>query len=247
MEALIRSIENQGYKVFIKGKETWIKLQSEEVRFSIFEELDSEKIESREESFDGYYQFRHKQYEFKKVPSGRLCLTIDDISGYHVYDIRKNWRDTSTKRLEDQLTGVLKGIIKLVLKKKASEKEKAEQERVRLERERQREEQEKARKELRNQINEEKERVARLIRDSGNRYKSRLIRELVEEVESQVLDKVCCYEPAEDFESWKEWALNQANRLDPLAESPDSVLDREQALVEAEKVAEENHYYRWNR
>lgn len=247
MDALIKSIENQSYRVVIRGKETWLKLQSEEVRFSIFEDLDSEKIESTDASFDGYYQFRHKQYEYKKVPSGRLCLTINDIKGYHVYDIRKNWRDTNTKKLEDQITGAFKGIIKLVFKKRANDKEKAEQETKRLERERQREEQERTRKELRIQINEEKERVSRLITDSENRYKSKLIRELVDEVEAQILDQECCYEPAANFESWKEWALNQANRLDPLVESPESILDKEQDLIEDEQGSESKHHYRWNR
>ena len=48
--------------------------------------------------FKGFH-FSHSRFEYVRVPSGRLCLTIYDIRDHSAYDIRRNWRDTATKKL----------------------------------------------------------------------------------------------------------------------------------------------------
>jgi len=46
-------------------------------------------------------------------------------------------------------------------------------------------------------------------------------------VEQQHLSATMVYEPAMDFAAWKQWAHEQADRLDPLVSNPSSILDGE--------------------
>ena len=101
---------------------------------------------------------------------------------------------------------------------------------------------------LRQQVETEKQRIAGLNSDAANLHKSRLIRKLIIAVEEEHASSGLIYEPANgDLSAWIQWASGQADRLDPLATSPSSLLNIEAELEEEEGVVEQesNPFSSW--
>ncbi len=60
--------------------------------------------------------------------------------------------------------------------------------------------------------------------------KSVWIREFVDAVEEKWRSDDFHFEPEGEHEEWLTWARQQADRLDPLKESPQSIIDEEEQL-----------------
>jgi hypothetical protein len=88
-----------------------------------------------------------------------------------------------------------------------------------------REEERQRQAELNRKIQEERTRFSNLITDAENHQKSMQIRDFVAAVEKEHRNGNAVYVNADEYESWVTWARNQADRLDPLADSPPSILD----------------------
>ncbi len=126
MDALVQAMALRKFKVYLDKRETWVHMSGEDLRFGIKEELNSKKVESKNPGLKGDYHFSRSRFEYVRVPSGRLCLTIHDIRDHSVHDIRRNWRDTATKNLEDQLDGFMRGFTNLIIQKKTHQRKKEE-------------------------------------------------------------------------------------------------------------------------
>lgn len=247
MDALIKGLLERGFEVYQEKDSFEVMIDNERLGFGISEDVVSKKTQRKDTDLDGYYQFGHSRFDYVRVPSGKLCLTIHDRSYFYSDNFRKNWRDTKRKQLEDSLDAFVIGLIKRAAKKKEYRQQKEEEERKRQEMARLREEERQRQAELNRKIQEERTRVSNLITDAENHLKSKQIRDFVAAVGKEHRNGNPVYVNADEYESWATWARDQADRLDPLADSPPSILDQ---AVETDDEqpghSEDNTYFkRW--
>ena len=215
MNALIKSLEKRNLSVTIgKGwykdrDETFVTILGEKISFGIREPSNRK---DREPTAQEKKEGRKPYPRFEYIPSGRFSLKINESAG----DIRKTWTDGEKLRIENCLNEFVVGLIQVAERKKARRLEREREEKKRREWLRQREEKIKL-------IREEEARVNRLEKDALDWQRSQKIREYIDTVEKD--DKVT---KDEDFEKWVTWANQQADRLDPLAESLPSILDEKE-------------------
>lgn len=240
MDGLIKGLIDRGFDVSLEDGRANVRVNSEVLGIGISEEIRSIKKESVDTDLHGYYHFRHSRFDYSREPSGRLCLTIHDKDHYWGDQLRKNWRDNKRRQVEDMLDAFVIGLIKRAAQKKEYRRQKEEEERQRQELARQREEAKRRRAELKRRIQEEQARVTRLITDADNYNKSKQIRGFISAVENQRLQGNPVYVGDEDYENWIRWAREQADHLDPLSESPPSILDQ---AVEIEEQPEKNEEF----
>jgi len=247
MDALIKGLLERGFEVYQEKDSFEVMIDGERLGFGISEEVVSKKTQPKDTDLDGYYQFGHSRFDYVRVPSGKLCLTIHDRSYFYSDNFRKNWRDTKRKQLEDSLDAFVIGLIKRAAKKKEYRQQKEEEERKRQEMARLREEERQRQADLNRKIQEERTRVSNLITDAENHQKSMQIRDFVAAVEKEHRNGNAVYVNADEYESWATWARDQADRLDPLADSPPSILDQAvEADDEQPGQSEDNPYFkRW--
>jgi hypothetical protein len=175
--------------------------------------------------FSSSYSFHFQRRDLIEKPCGRLAVTIEEGVNLWGMSVRRRWHDTETRALEDQLNDVVIGLLRLthVVREHVTRVER-EDERKR-ERERQVQEVRAEQERLRKLLAKEKAAVGGL-RDQAARWKEcQSIRDFVTEVRS----KGRLHEQAiegQALEDWCTWALQQADRLDPFAEGPSSILDR---------------------
>jgi hypothetical protein len=236
MDALLKGLETRGYVAGLSEQGVKIKMLDVDLCFGISEELETRRTEPKNHVLDGYYRFGHSRFDTTRIPSGKLCLTIDDWG--HSYSGRKNWRDSKTKPLEDSLNAFIVGMLRMATWEKKHMEEMREKERQRREWLQKREEEKRLRAEKRRRIEEEQARVLGLISDAENWRKSQLIREYIAEVERQIQAGTCRLQTESNFDDWLIWAKKQADRLDPLTPSPRSILD--------EHIEDEKDDDRWN-
>lgn len=226
MDALIKGLLERGFEVYQGDDSFEAKIDGERLGFGISEEIATTKTQPKDTNLDGYYRFGHSRFDHVRVPSGKLCLTIHDRSYFLSDNFRKNWRDTKRKQLEDNLDAFVIGLIKRAAKKKECRRQKEEEERQRQEMARLREEERQRQAELNRKIKDERARVSKLVTDADNHQKSKQIRELVTAVENEHRKGNAVYVTGNEYESWVKWARDQADRLDPLADSRPSILDQ---------------------
>lgn len=226
MDALLKGLLRRGFKVYQEECSVQVQIHGECLTFGISEEIITLKTQSKDTNLDGYYEFGHSRFDQERVPSGKLCLTIHDHNYYWGNNFRKNWRDTKRKQLEDSLDAFVIGLIKRAVKKKEYRHEKEEEKRQQRELARQREEEQNRLAELKRQVQQEQTRVSKLITDAENYHKSKQVRNFIAAVENEQLKDNPVYVTDDDYENWVKWALDQADRLDPLTESPESILDK---------------------
>jgi hypothetical protein len=241
MDGLIKALEGSGYEVFLTAESTQVRLLDVTLKISMSEETMTIHKEPKKHNLDGYYHFGHSRFDTERVPSGNLCLTIDEHFWRWSDHYRKNWRDTKKKRLEDQLHNFAKGLLSSAAKKKAYVQEEEEKQRKIRELEIQQQERERIKAERIEQQKQEQQRVSRLLADAENWKQSLLLRQYIAEVERRSEDGDTIGVPEGNMEEWLSWAHQQADRLDPFTENPPSIRDEE---IEEEKKPE-HPYPRW--
>ena len=230
MDALIKALLNLDFEVFLPDGSTRISIFNTELSFGISEETMMKKVEPKDVDLNGYYRFGHSRYDQKRVPSGKLCLTVHSVRYFWGDNMRQNWRDTKHKRLEENLESFVKGLIKFAIQKNEHQRRKEETERKKLEMLKKREEEARRREELERRIKHEQQKISQLIEDAENWDKSKLIREFVATVEREHFSGNQAYEVQGDFDLWLKWTKEQADRLDPLTPSSPSILNENSDL-----------------
>jgi hypothetical protein len=221
MDALIKALEARGYEV-MSGPTA--KILEANVRFSIFETLETKKEPVEDHNLDGPYDFGHSRYNEKRLPSGRLVLKINDGGTYWLGGARHTWKDSDKSKLEGRLNGFVAGLIEVAARIKQHEEEQKNRQELARQEEARRHEQARQLAEKRKLYEAEQARVERLLEQAENWRSSKLVRELVEAVRLAHSENGA-RELGPDTVSWMEWALQQADRLDPLCPSPPSILD----------------------
>ena len=190
--------------------------------------MDLKEEDDGPQDLTGEYRFHHSSYRFKKTPSGQLCFRIDPDESYYWHygtGIRRKWADGAKRRLEDHLVAVLEGFLKVAALKRDAELKAAEEKRRREEAQKQWEEQERRRAEMGEKVQTEQRRVDRLLSDAEDWRRSSLLREYIEAARMSSLAKDLSTEEQSETNAWILWALQQADRLDPLRPSPPSIVD----------------------
>jgi len=227
MDGLIKALEGSGYEVFLEAESTKVRLLDVTLKINMSEETMTVHKEPKNHDLDGYYQFGHSRLNSEPIPSGNLCLTIDEHSWRWNDHYRKTWRDTEKKKLEDQLHYFAKGLLGSAVRKKAFVLEEEEKQRKIKEMELQRQERERIRVEKIERQKQEQQRVSMLLADAENWKQSLLLREYIAEVERHSENGDTIGVPESDLVEWlMNWANQQVNRLYPFTDNPPSILER---------------------
>ena len=221
MDALVKALGSRGFTLTSDAKKKGplaVLVNGEMLDFSLEEtvkrrEHELTPAEEKKIAKDRWYRFSLPRYDF--IPTGKLSLKIQHI--WHS-GIRLTWVDGKIQRVEDCLNDFIAGLVRAAAQKKA---DRAERER----REREWEEERRYREERARLCREEQARVEALEKDVGNWHKSQQIRAYVGAVRKDAIKKHGKITPGSELDEWLMWANQQANRFDPLTESPPSILD----------------------
>jgi hypothetical protein len=248
VDALIKGLLERGFEVSQEDGSVKVQIHGECLGFGISEDVITQKTQPEDTKLDGYYRFGHSRFDRVRVPTGKLCLTIHDRGYYWGSNLRRNWRDTKRKQLEDSLDEFVMGLIKRSAKKKEHRHQREEEALQRQELARQREAEQQRLAELKRKIQQERARVSKLVADAENFHKSKQVRDFIAAVENERLNGNSGYITDDDHETWVKWARDQADRLDPLTESPVSILDEDTEANDEQPTQSrgfESHYKKW--
>jgi len=221
IDALLKALKQRGYEVHSGPT---VEIHDVQLEFSIAEQLKKKQEQPEEHDLEGYYQFGHSRFNIKRIPSGCLELHIH-VNKYWITGCQTTWRDTRTQRLENRLNKFVAGLVTVAARKKEHDEEQEAKAKERREAELHAQEERNRRAEKRQQIEAEHQRVNSLLQQAANWTQSEDIRCYIEANKQQYLASHDHIEEESDFVKWLVWANEQADRLDPLKESPPSILD----------------------
>lgn len=221
MAGLICAIEEAGFIVSLeadrqeKTEYTVAKIHSQTIRFGLTEKVDRVEIVAPPK---GGLLERVLTYGGKPVthePSGKLTLEVWNSWG----SSRGRWRDSKSELLESQLSKIVAGFIRLALAERAEKERRAAEERAQ-----QRLLEERAKLEAAIKIEESK--VSALRNAAARWSRAQQIRAFICASREAAIQNGQSIEPGSPFGEWILWAERQADRLDPLKESPPSIIDQ---------------------
>ena len=223
MDALIKALAERGHQV-TPGPS--VHIQGQEISFSISEKTEKIKSEPEEHPLEGRYEFGHSRFTTRHQPTGKLTLSISD-TGYWSNGIRKSWSDGKKQNLENVLNRFLRGLVDFAVAKneeaarvKVREAERAEAARVKQERTL-------AIRERRELQKQEQAKFDRLMEQLKAWQKSRDLKLFAEAVAAANQASSPAVPSDNGCDEWIQFALTQAERLNPLIASPPSILDEE--------------------
>jgi hypothetical protein len=218
MDALLKGLEQRGYQV---SAGPTVEILGIAVRFGISEPLQTIREEADEADLNGSYSFMHSRFTRKLSPSGKLVLRIDGWAD----GCRQTWRDGGKHPLEDRLNSFVSGLIEHAARQKERQIERERKAQAEREAQQRRQEEAKRRAKKRALIKAERVRVDALIEKSTQWQQSQNLRRYIEAEKQKYLASHTAIELESEFSRWLEWAVRQADRLDPFVESPPSILD----------------------
>lgn len=201
-----------------------IKMFGETVPFGIKESTVAIQEEPAKIELKERYEFLHSRYNTRYEPTGKLTLFID-VDQYVVSGIRRQWRDTGNRKIEDYLGKFYEGVIEVATKLRESTEEKKRREIAAEEARKKREIQEKHWAEVRKQQSKEQARLDGLLSQVKSFRLAEDIRAFVEAYCQAKLNGVTDQDSINKIEQWSQWALLHADRFDPTRPSPSSILD----------------------
>lgn len=92
---------------------------------------------------------------------------------------------------------------------------------------------------LQAEVRQESKCVRDLLKMTENWKRSQTIREFLLIYRNQLQSEQQPIEVGSELEKWLDWAEQQADRLDPLVQSPPSILDRAHELIGSEEEADD--------
>jgi hypothetical protein len=202
LDALLKALEAHGASVQLDPQHehrTCVKIGEETVAFRLEEEF------IRQDHVPTKTDKPYLTPKWDYVATGNLTFRIDEWS----HNIRKTWRDGQTRRLENLLPDILKGILVIaeVLRTRRVAREREEQ--ARREAEARQAELERRRR--------EEEAHCQKLEDQVKRWvMSRNLRAFLGAVEDEALRRGVSANPDTDFGRWLAWARQHADRLDPV-------------------------------
>jgi hypothetical protein len=213
LDTLIKALEKRNFKVS-ESKDSAVQIQilGEPIPIDIFEP--AKQRAHRPTPEESKREWLVPTYDY--LPTGDLQIRTVD------YYTRVLFSETPKRRLEDNLNEVIVRLIRHALEIKQD----------RLEREKRHQEwlaEEERRRKLLEAIVYEKRRIHDLEVEADNWHDAQRIRAYIEAVKKAKLQKDVHMDD-DAFTQWIAWAQQHADRLDPLTESPPSILDEEGKL-----------------
>ncbi len=201
MDTLFKAFEKKGIVVGIKKDDykyiTSVNVFGETFAIDMYEKINNIK--------KGQDQYGYNQYDY--IPNGNLVLRIKDTP----YGVRSEWKDGERKKLEACLDSFINGLILAAEKQKANRLKREQEKREWEENERRGEEEQKIRQ-------QEQALIDMLEKEAMGWHKSKIIRSYIEAATTAHIQKNGKVESGSEFDKWKTWAGQQADRLDPLKE-----------------------------
>ncbi len=224
MDALLRAFESHGDTV---SPGPCVVLLNISVRFGISETLEAHREEVDSADLTGRYEFNHNRFRSKRVPSGRLTFQILDHGQFWVGKCRQAWRDSPKQPLEQRLESIITGVLEFAARVRQREMELRSEEEARAAAALRRQEEARQRAIRQVAIKAEHERFDDLIEESVRWQQSKTLREYIQAAKLAHIEINGSVEPGSEMEKWLDWASRQADWLDPLTDSPPSLLDEE--------------------
>ena len=223
-DALLKSFEARGWSVAISDRSTLVSVDTSLVTIGIEEILETEERPEKPDLDSGYYGFHYNRTSTVRKPSGRLMIVIHEKEVLWKHTQQRKWRDSEKHVLEDQLNDVVVGLLKLSTALKVDHTRRELEAQAAEERGRKvqaaLDEQDRLRKALAREIA-----AVQLLLDQGVRWRrSQDLRLLVQAARERGRLEESQLE-GQALEDWAQWALQQADRFDPLIPSPPSILD----------------------
>ncbi len=220
MDAILKAAEASHYEI---NRGPALKMRGVIVQFSLSEALETKEEQPADHDLEGSYSFGYNRFNRKRVPSGRLEFNIPDAKYYWMQGCRSVWRD-GKKRLEDCLNRFMLGLETTAARLKTHQEEQQRKEEERRAEELRRQEQARQLAEKRARFEAERGRVEALRKQAKDWKEAENLRAFIETARQQCQERGP-NEPDSEFAKWLEWALQQADRLDPFRPSPPSILD----------------------
>jgi hypothetical protein len=221
MAQVIAVLERQACNVIISGEgHTMAVITGVQIRFAIEEPVQRVVI-SKPRVPNPTDRWDYDEV-VKREPGGKLVLSILACT-WGKHEQRTHWRDAKVQRLENMVAEFVAGLMRTAvsLRRQDEERKRQEADRARMARERE---------QLRKEIEEEEKKLEHLnecVRawDHAERMR-RYIAVYTEKIADWPTEKQAA------SKAWIAWALEQADRMDPLVvEKPRSVLDRKQEVL----------------
>lgn len=202
MDALLKALEQRAYSVCLSQDtptQTWVKVHGQEVSIRLDEPVRQVKRQPPPRDW--------MEDRYTYTPSGEL--RFQTRIEYFGHKDQRTWRDGKSRRLEDVLNEIVIGIVA------AAEQRRENILRFERAQEESRQAQLRSWERLRKQ-EEEQARTAELERNAAAWAKSQQIREFVAAVRERISEGEDPADNSEGAERWLTWALEHAERLDPL-------------------------------
>ena len=222
MDAVLRAFDDRRFTI---EKGPAIEILGISIRLRIFEPLENRKEPDDSPDLSGDYEFRHNRFRSTQVLSGRLTLEIVPPEQLWLRGIRHIWRDTPTRALETRLDDICTGLISFA---GAAKQEQENQRRRDAEFEAAQKRREEEARQLVNKraaFAAARKKLDGLIDESTRWQRSRVIRRYLKAAKEAYLKRHGSMEPDSEMAKWLDWAHQQAVWLDPLTDSPPSILD----------------------
>lgn len=237
-DALLKACEARGWAASIEDGKTLVRVGEVPIGLSLEEALETVELPVKP-TVETNYAFNYKWTpDTIKKPSGLLVLSLHEQQYLWRQSLRRNWRDPQApleERLNDVIVGMLKMAAAVAAENARREREaKADQER-KLKEQAAAEEQRRLRAELAN----EKARVEKLREQATRWRESENLRRFVAEAQRRGMVPEAGGETG--VTEWADWAIRQADRIDPFTPSPHSIIDEEQCI---ERMCERQWSYR---
>ncbi len=216
VDALLKALQARDYQVAAGPKVT---IFGQCVSFAICESLATEHEQPPEHDLTGRYEFGHSRFTSRKVPTGKLTLSIPEAEQYWVSGCRRQWRDGKKQQLENILNQVIVGLAEVAFCLREHARELEQRRLAEVEAAKKRQEIAQRRAELKAQQQAEQSRLDVLIQQADAYRRSHEIRQLVTAVRDAHGSTIG------RLEEWCLWAFIHGDRLDPTKELPSWVLD----------------------
>ncbi len=202
LNALLLNAETRGFKIVKIEKDNVLGLQllDETIRFRVSEKVKDE-FQKRENPSALEQHLGDKRI---KVPTGILRIYVS-TTGYDDACIS----DSENMPLENRLNEIFQKIYKVIVTQRENKRKWAERDRQYAENRRVREEQEKLKQQEIKKQEEEAALRVKLLDEASNWKSAQLIRDYIAHLDSH------SQRENPDYMTWKSWAINVANELDP--------------------------------
>jgi hypothetical protein len=222
MAVLLNILETQGLKVLVEKREsesTSVLIYGETIRFGLVERSRQIKPAAPSNSKNAA-STSYLYNSIKLEPTGRLSI---EIWRYSCGGFQKTWRDRDRASLEDQLPKCVAGMIRIALWARAEQDARAKEEEAK----------QKQIDEVTGvlqRIEEEEKKIKTLKREAAAWWRAERIRNYIAATRSEAATQPDANQRTKLLE-WIDWAERQADRIDPLKKSPESIIDDKQQVL----------------